>query len=95
VSSGLLPTGQKVASQNVGIYVWNEGNDPNFGNDQEYGNTLGWMGSGGRNDTWTPNASGQTGDTTLPGTITIQQVQAYDTVWQQRVDAAGIMVGTA
>jgi hypothetical protein len=95
VSSGLLPTGQKVASQNVGIYVWNEGNDPNFGNDQEYGNTLGWMGSGGRNDTWTPNASGQTGDTSLPGTITIQQVQAYDAVWQQRVDAAGIMVGAA
>jgi len=53
ISSGLLPNGQKIASQNVGIYVWNQG-DPNWGNNQEYGNTVGWMGpSGSRNDTWT------------------------------------------
>ena len=53
------------------------------------------MGSSGRSDTWTPNASGQTGDTTLPGTITIQQVQGYYTVWAQKVGAAGWVIGAS
>ncbi len=93
VSSGLLPSGQKVASQNVGIYIWNQSSDPYFANAQEYGNTLGWMGPSGRNDSWTPNGSGKTGDATLPGTIMPAQVQGYYAVWAQRVGAAGYVIG--
>src|SRR6185295_9902382 len=40
ISSGLLPSGQKIASENVGIYVWNSGGDPNWANNLEYGNTI-------------------------------------------------------
>jgi hypothetical protein len=95
ISAGVLPSGQKEASQNVGIYIWNQG-DPNFANGQEYGNTIGWMGpGGGQNDTWTPNGSGQTGDTTLPGTITLAQQQSYYGVWAQQVSAAGMTIGAS
>jgi len=94
ISSGLLPNGQKIASQNVGIYIWNQSGDPNWGNNQEYGNTIGWMGpTGSRNDSWTPNASGQTGDTHLSGTITLAQEQAYYNVWAQKVSASGFVIG--
>ena len=94
ISSGLLPNGQKEASQNVGIYIWNQG-DPNFANGQEYGNAIGWMANGGgHNDSWTPDGSGQTGDTTLPGTITPAQQQSYYGVWAQKVGASGYVIGT-
>jgi hypothetical protein len=94
VSSGLLPTGQKIASQNIGIYIWNQSGDPNWANNQEYGNTIGWMGpSGSRNDTWTPNASGQTGDNALPGAITLSVEQSYYNVWAQKVSASGFTIG--
>ncbi|HEY8746485.1 MAG TPA: dockerin type I domain-containing protein [Tepidisphaeraceae bacterium] len=93
VSSGLLPSGQKIASQNIGIYIWNQSSDPNWANNQEYGNTIGWMGTSGRNDTWTPNASGQTGDTALPGTITLSVEQSYYNVWAQKVSASGFTIG--
>jgi hypothetical protein len=93
ISSGLLPSGQKIASQNVGIYIWNQSGDPFWGNNQEYGNTIGWMGPSGRNDSWTPNASGQTGDTHLSGTITLAQEQSYYNVWAQKVSASGFTIG--
>jgi hypothetical protein len=93
ISSALLPNGQKIAAENVGIYVWNSINDPFWGNNQEYGNTLGWMGPSGRNDAWTPNASGQTGDTHLTGTITPAQEQSYYTVWAQKVSSSGYTIG--
>jgi hypothetical protein len=94
ISSGLLPSGQKIASQNVGIYIWNQSGDPLWANNQEYGNTIGWMGpSGGRNDSWTPNGSGRTGDTALSGTITLSQEQSYYNVWAQKVSASGYTIG--
>jgi hypothetical protein len=94
ISSGLLPNGQKIAAENVGIYVWNSVSDLLWGNNQEYGNTLGWMGPNGRNDIWTPNASGKTGDTHLPGsTITLAQEQSYYTVWAQKVATSGFTIG--
>jgi hypothetical protein len=93
ISSGLLPNGQKIASENVGIYIWNQSGDPFWGNNQEYGNTIGWMGPSGRNDSWTPNGSGQTGDTALSGTITLAKEQSYYGVWAQKVNASGFVVG--
>jgi hypothetical protein len=94
ISSALLPNGQKIAAENVGIYVWNSVADILWGNNQEYGNTLGWMGPNDRNDLWTPDATGQTGDTHLPGsTITLAQEQSYYTVWAQKVAASGYTIG--
>jgi hypothetical protein len=61
VSSGLLSDGSKIAADNVGIYVWNQPSDPYFGNDQEWGNTVGWMGTSGRNDEWLPNVTPSAG----------------------------------
>jgi hypothetical protein len=95
ISSGLLPNGQKIAAENVGIYVWNSISDPYWGNNQEYGNTLGWMGPSGRNDAWTPNASGQTGDTRLSGSITLATEQSYYTVWAQKVGSSGYTIGAS
>ena len=92
ISSGLLPGGQKVASQNVGIYVWNQSGDPFFQAPQVFGNTIGWNGPSGRNDEWTPDASGVS-DTSMSGSITQStEAQAYN-AWVQRVSAAGQTVG--
>ena len=52
------------------------------------------MGPNDRNDLWTPDATGQTGDTHLPGsTITLAQEQSYYTVWAQKVAASGYTIG--
>jgi hypothetical protein len=98
VSSGRLPDGTKLGASNVGIYVWNAGNDPFFGNDQEYGNTIGWMRGNGRNDQYLPNvtpSSGQPSDTLLPGVITLATEQMYENLWMQRLSNARLGVGAS
>lgn len=98
ISSGLLPNGQKIAAQNVGLYIWNNVGDTMWGNNREYGNTLGWMGPSGRNDLWTPDAassSGQTPDTFLSGTITLTQEQSYYSVWATKVGSSGYTIGAS
>jgi hypothetical protein len=99
VSSGLLSDATKVAADNVGIYVWNQPSDPYFGNDQEWGNTVGWMGTSGRNDEWLPNVTpspGKPADSFLPGgTITLATEQGYYTVWAQRLSTGGLTIGAS
>jgi len=92
ISTGLLPSGQKPASQNVGIYVWNQSGDPFFQQPKVFGNTVGWMGQSGRNDEWTPDASG-VNDTSISGSITQATETQYYNAWAQRVAAAGQTVG--
>jgi hypothetical protein len=97
VSSGRLADGTRLPASNVGIYVWNAGNDPFFGNDQEYRNTVGWMRGNGRNDQFLPDVtptSGQAGDTLLPGVVTWDTEQMYGNLWMQRLVEAGLSVGT-
>jgi hypothetical protein len=96
VSSGRLPDGTRLPAANVGIYVWNSGNDPFFGNDQEYGNTIGWMRGNARNDQFLPDVTaspGQTPDTLLPGVISWQTEHGYEKLWGQRLVQAGVSVG--
>ena len=93
VSSGLLPNGQKIASENVGIYIWNNINDPNWANNYEYGNTIGWMGPSGRNDKWIPNSVNAGNDTALSGSITLTVEQSYYNVWATKVRNAGYTIG--
>ena len=98
ISSALLSNGQKIAAENVGIYIWNNMGDTMWGNNREYGNTLGWMGPSGRNDTWTPNAassSGLTPDTFLSGNITLAQEQSYYSVWARKVGSSGHVIGAS
>ncbi|HSZ57520.1 MAG TPA: choice-of-anchor tandem repeat GloVer-containing protein [Tepidisphaeraceae bacterium] len=99
VSSGLLSDGTKVAADNVGIYVWNAPSDPYFGSDQEWGNTVGWMGASGRNDEWLPNVTpspNQPSDTFLPGaTITLATEQGYYSLWAQRISSGGLTIGAS
>jgi hypothetical protein len=81
ISSGRLPDGTMLPASNVGIYVWNAGNDPFFGNDQEYGNTIGWMRGNGRNDQYLPDVTpspGQPPDILLPGAVTLRTEQMYE-----------------
>jgi hypothetical protein len=81
ISSGSLPDGTKLLASNVGIYIWNAGNDPFFGNDQEYGNTIGWMRGSTQNDQYLPDATpspGQPADTLLTGPITLATEQLYE-----------------
>jgi len=93
ISSGLLPNGQKIAAENVGIYVWNYINDPNWANNYEYGNTIGWMGPNGRNDKWIPNSSNAGTDIALSGSITLTVEQSYYNVWATKVRTAGYTIG--
>jgi hypothetical protein len=76
----------------VGIYVWNQSGDPFFQKPQVYGNTVGWMGQGGRNDEWTPDATGVS-DASLSGSITQATETQYYNQWVQRVQTAGLTVG--
>ena len=93
IASGLLPSGARIASQNVGVYIWNMGSDPFFKNNQAYGNTIGWMGPSGRNDSWEPDGSGQKGDTLLSGSITLAIEQSYFSSWAHRIDQGGFSIG--
>jgi hypothetical protein len=92
ISTGKLPTGQTPASQNVGIYVWNQSGDPNFQSPVVTGNTIGWVGpNGSRNDEWTPDATAT--DTSLSGAITAATEQSYYTAWAQSATVAGLTIG--
>jgi len=75
--------------------VWNQSHDPYFKSPLVYGNSVGWNGpGGGRNDEWTPDASGVS-DTSLSGSITQATETQYYNAWVQRVQAAGYTVGAA
>jgi hypothetical protein len=92
ISTAKLPSGQTPASQNVGIYVWNQSGDPYFTKPQVYGNTVGWMGPSGRNDEWTPDA-GTVSDTSISGSITSATEAQYYNLWVSRVQAGGYTIG--
>jgi hypothetical protein len=93
ISSALLPSGKKIAAENVGIYVWDSINDPNWSNNKEYGNTIGWMGPSGRNDKWIPNSANNGSDTAVSGSITLAVEQSYYSVWAMKVSTSGFTVG--
>jgi hypothetical protein len=98
VSSGRLPDGTRLAAGNVGIYVWNAGNDPFFGNDQEYSNTIAWTRGNSRNDQYLPDVTpspGQASDMLLSGAISLGTEQMYEGLWGQRLLNAGFSVGAS
>src|SRR5574341_125775 len=54
VASGELPDGRVAASQNVGVFVWNQASTgtAGAGGNTAYGNVVGWQRGDGRNDWW-------------------------------------------
>lgn len=93
ISSGLLPTGQAIAAQNVGAYIWNMDSSPVFYNNSGSGNLIGWMKNGQRNDYWTPNASNWSYGA-WPGTVSSATEAGEWTFWQNKLATSGVMVGT-
>ena len=98
VSSGLLPDGRQVATQNVGAYIWNV-YKPNrttpstFTNNGGRDNVIGWMKPEGRNDSWTPDAAFWAGNIAITGPITRESEDSAEREWQARAKKNGIRVG--
>lgn len=71
VSTGTLPTGERLAAANVGIYIWDVSNNITTGSfygNVASGNAISWINQGGqRNDSWLPNCAsgGCTGNRAL------------------------------
>src|SRR5262249_8199285 len=96
VSSGLLPDGRVIAEQNVGAYIWDSygAGSSYFYNNSGHDNLIGWVkADGSRNDWWVPNASSWTNNVHWPGSITLATEAAEFTDWQNKLAAAGVVIG--
>jgi Ricin-type beta-trefoil lectin domain len=105
ISSGLLPNGTRISSQNVGLTLYDDyGNIPRgtMYNNSMYNNTAGWMcwalrcaWDGYRNDTYFPNNSGDYAlNPSIPGNpITLEMEAAEYTTWQSKLSSNGVVVG--
>lgn len=93
LSTGRLPSGEPIAAQNVGAYVWNMlGVD--FGDNSATGNVVGWeKPSEGRNDYWMPDATQASGNASFSGAVTDAVIAKEYAAWQQDAQAAGVTVG--
>ena len=96
ISSGYLSDGTYIASQNVGIYIWNQSDAP-FRGAEAYDNVVGWVREGSRNDGWIGNggadASRWENNESIAGEITQQTEQAEWDRWTQKLSEAGVTVG--
>ncbi|THF67629.1 hypothetical protein E7T06_20230 [Deinococcus sp. Arct2-2] len=107
ISSGLLPDGRRIASQNVGIYVWDLHGDKarsTFFNNVMYGNVVGWAqpvkSATAQNPFWFPNCDAEArsnksckNNTALPGTITrAMEAQEFER-WQAKLRASNVVIG--
>lgn len=95
VSSGLLPDGRRIASQNVGAYIWNEDAPAPFSNNWGRDNVIGWAQGSGRNDYWTPDASSWTNPIALPNPVTLATEANEWTIWQGKLGRSAVRVGVA
>jgi hypothetical protein len=105
VSSGLLPNGTQIPSQNVGLSLYDVyGNIQNGSmyNDSMYNNTSGWMcwalrcaWDGFRNDAYFPNNNGDYGlnSSITANPITLQMEAAEYTTFQSKLNSNGVVVG--
>lgn len=96
VSCGRLPDGTPIASQNVGIYIWNTERARSFAANTGSGNRIGWTHHDlGRNDSWVPDASSWERNLALPpdGPLPCSSESAELALWANKVEAAGRTVG--
>lgn len=107
ISSGYLPDGSTIASQNVGIYLWDtDGNKRHgtFYNNVVRDNLVGWAlplrSPTAQNAMWFPDCaqtkagkSRCTGNQVLPGPITLQTEKQEYKRWQDKLRGARVAVG--
>ena len=97
LAANVLPDGRPIKAQNVGISMgssalWGSACD-NYTNNQAYNNQSGWQRTSGRNDWWVPSANLWSGNTAIPGTITVATEQAEYASWQSKTATAGQVIG--
>jgi hypothetical protein len=105
ISSGLLPNGTQIPSQNVGLSIYDVyGNIQNGSmyNNNIYSNTVGWMcwaarcaWDGYRNDDYFEVNTGDYGlNTSIPSNpITLQMEATEYSTWQSKTSSNGVVVG--
>lgn len=107
ISSGFLPDGRPIASQNVGIYVWDLHGDKarnTFFNNVMYNNVVGWAQPAksptAQNPFWFPHCGAEErsaksckNNTALPGTITRAMEAQEFARWQAKLRASNVVVG--
>lgn len=97
VSSGELADGRRPASQNVGVFVWHQGEGAatDRGDNAAHDNVVGWQRGDGRNDWWLPDCSGNCANHHLRdgGRITRADEAAELDRWRAKLDAADVRPG--
>jgi hypothetical protein len=95
-SMGVTPGGKRIAAQNVGAYVWDSykaGKD-HFFNNTGRENIIGWIHhKDGRNDWWTPDASGWQDNEHFAGALNDQIYAEEEAHWAKKFKAAGMQIG--
>jgi hypothetical protein len=98
ISCGRLPDGTPIASQNVGIYIWNMRNEATFEQNTGQNNAVAWINaSNRRNDWWTPDAAEWKDNSRLASgsTAFCDEEGVESSVWLTKVQAAGVAIGPA
>lgn len=100
LASGLLLGGQRIAAQNVGIYVWDTAQGksrtpPTFFANGGSDNIVGWAGKEprSRNDWWMPDAAAWEHDRHWPDDVTLENEQRAIAFWTARAAAEGKQIG--
>ncbi|WP_420593591.1 hypothetical protein [Deinococcus sp.] len=105
ISSGLLPNGTPIASQNVGILVWDlykNKNNNTFFNNAMYNNVVGWAkpldSKNAQNPFWFPDCSTSgaqtcTNNTVVAGPITLDAEKQEYQRWQAKLRTSSIELG--
>jgi hypothetical protein len=93
LSAGVLPNGTPIPTQNVGAYIWNANGESTFARNSGHDNLIGWVNNGGRNDSWVPDASAWTNNTSLSGNVTPATIQAEWAIWQNKLTNSGVSSG--
>jgi hypothetical protein len=97
LSAGVLESGERIAAQNVGIYVWDsyKAGKARFFNNTGSGNLVGWTNGTGRNDWWTPDAAEWKDNLPWPAaSITRDAYEQEHALWAKKCAAAGVTVGS-
>lgn len=97
VSAGLLEDGTRIASANVGIYIWNQYRRP-FGDNAGSDNVVGYVqrpsvGSAVRNDWWVPDAASWSGNRRLEGPVSQDTERAEFDRWVEKLRTANVRLG--
>lgn len=85
-----------VASQNVGVYIWNMHGSTSYSDNAGSGNVIGWMTEPAqRNDWWVPDASSWSSTRFASGPVPCSAEDAEYDRWLAKLDAASIVIGPA